>query len=382
MEQLFQSSTLLVFFFASIAIFNYTDFKIEQRLSIIYISVYALVATGIIGLKLAYLFLFLTLFAYLEIFTQDAMKLKLLVNPIYKVIDCTYLSIAQYYLMYILLSLFCFYYKLEFWIGEWAYILKIFSIIPLFIGITKALRQKYVIKTFQEMYRVFSLYPIHKVQFNQKLHEACCILVDIEDRNFYARKSYSFLSIRFLFSALKHKKRPHKHNPAVSAIRNITTLSRGYSTIPMQLIRSLGIKYGYNCVFRRKIYEILYSRMFFSGVKRLMHDEHVSNRKYFNEYLLYIYFHSVTSFLGDAVFSKFLNAFDMRGPKKNVKDIYDCSNEGIFIACMGLSKRANKINKDNIDYYLKPIQVSLDRNEILNMVSIMMDKPYENNYLK
>ena len=87
--------------------------------------------------------------------------------------------------------------------------------------------------------------------------------------------------------------------------------------------------------------------------------------------------------MGDAKFSKFLNAFDMQYDRKNKKDIYDCSNEGIFIACMGLSKRADRINKNNIDYYLSNVDnVNLDAELICEMVSTMMSKPYDGNYLK
>ena len=75
----------------------------------------------------------------------------------------------------------------------------------------------------------------------------------------------------------------------------------------------------------------------------------MAQKQYFKKYLLYIYFHKVNTFLGDAAFNKFLNAFDMKYNKKNNKGIYDCSNEGIFIACMGLSKRAAYITKENID---------------------------------
>lgn len=98
---------------------------------------------------------------------------------------------------------------------------------------------------------------------------------------------------------------------------------------------------------------------------------------------MYLYFHKVSTFLGDATFSKFLNAFDMKYNKRNEKDIYDCTNEGIFIACMGLSKRAEHISKDNIDYYLEGIgNVELDSALICDMVEKMMDRPYEGNYLK
>lgn len=224
------------------------------------------------------------------------------------------------------------------------------------------------------------------MDFNEKLREASCILTSIEDRSYFDRKAYSIASPVYLFAILKRK----LHNrtfiegcrEGANFLSNILTFKRGYSTIPMQLIRSLGIQDGYSCRIRRKIYEIFYSRMFFDGLKRLLEEKIVSKREHFKEYLVYIYFHVAKTYLGDASFSKFLNAFDMQYQEKNKKDIYDCSNEGIFIACMGLNKRASKISDVNIDYYLDSIPVSLDRTKILGMVEVMMQKPYDGNYLK
>ena len=73
----------------------------------------------------------------------------------------------------------------------------------------------------------------------------------------------------------------------------------------------------------------------------------------------------------------------MQYKNKNRKDIYECSNEGIFIACMGLSKRALRINENTIDYYMNFIDysVTLDSDKILKMVNVMMDKPFNGNYL-
>ena len=235
------------------------------------------------------------------------------------------------------------------------------------------------------MYYIFTEFPIHQVEFNDKLATACDILVSIEDRGYFERDAYSILSPSYLFSIVRRKLRnrtfTERWRQGTTFIGNILTFKRGYSTIPMQLVRTLGIKYGYNCRIRRKIYEILYSRMFFGGMKRLLNEEHVAKREHFKEYLLYIYFHVVKTYLGDAIFSKFLNAFDMQYQKKNNIDIYDCSNEGIFIACMGLNKRASKICDENIDYYLQSIPAYLDRQKVLDMVNTMMDKPYNGNYL-
>ena len=54
------------FFFAMIAIYNYSDLKEYQRMAIIYISVSALVVLNIIGVKLELLLLVLSLFCFLK----------------------------------------------------------------------------------------------------------------------------------------------------------------------------------------------------------------------------------------------------------------------------------------------------------------------------
>lgn len=391
MEALFDGNIVFVFFFAMVAIYNYSDLKEYQRIAIIYITVYSLVVTGIVGIKLAIILLFLTMFCFLEILTKDETKFKIVVNPIYKILDCLYLSFFQYAIFYVIIAIVLCHnsFKNIFYGSEQFYL--ILSILVIIIAIARTLQQKFVINSFNEMYKVFAEFPINKVNFDQKLQDACDILVSIEDRTYYERKGYTFLSINALRCVLKRKiennkiseKMKYTYIAGKKFVRNAFSEDRGYSTLPMQLIRSLGIKRGYNYKYRRKIFEFLYSRIFFDGIKRMFEEDKVANREYIMQYFLYIYFHKVNTFLGDATFSKFLNAFDMQYNARNKKDIYDCSNEGIFIACMGLSKRANKLDKDNIEYYLSFIDnVYLDGDVICEMVSSMMNKPYNGNYLK
>lgn len=391
MEELFNGNIIFVFFFAMIAIYNYSDLKEYQRIAIIYITVYSLVVTNIIGITLAIILLFLTMFFFLEILTKDEMKFKIIVNPLYKMLDCLYLAFFQYSILEVLIAVLLCHknFKSLFYRSEKVYMLL--SVIVIIIAVTHTLQQKYVVNSFNEMYRIFADFPINKVKFNHKLEEVCQILVSIEDRTYYERKGYTFLSIDAIICILKRKVSNYKvsekikytYNAGKNFVKNVLSVDRGYSTIPMQLIRSLGVKRGYNYKYRRKIFEFLYSKMFFEGVKRMLNEDQVAQRENIKDYFLYIYFHKVNTFLGDAKFSKFLNAFDMQYDRKNKKDIYDCSNEGIFIACMGLSKRADRINKNNIDYYLSNVDnVNLDAELICEMVSTMMSKPYDGNYLK
>lgn len=391
MEALFNGNIIFIFFFAMIAIYNYSDLRENQRITIIYITVYSLALTGILDILLSIVLLFVSMFCFLEILTKDETKFIILVNPFYKILDCLYLSFAQYAFFEVLVAIILCHdvYKNLFHGSELIY--KVLSGIVITIAITYTLRQKFVINSFGEMYKVFKDFPIYKVDFNQKLKEASNILVSIEDRTYYERKGYTFLSINAIKCILKRKTQYAKFGNKIkyvcsvgkTFVKNALKEDRGYSTIPMQLIRALGVKSGYNCTYRRKVFEFLYSKMFFDGIKRLFKEEQVAKREKIKEYYLYIYFHAVNTFLGDATFSKFLNAFDMQYKKKNKKDIYECSNEGIFIACMGLSKRADKINKNNIDYYLSIIDgVELDKAAICDMVSRMMSKPYDGNYLR
>lgn len=391
MEALFSGNIIFIFFFAMIAIYNYTDLKEYQRIAIIYITVYSLVVTNVVSTKLALGLLLLALFCFFEILTSDETKFKILVNPFYKILDCTYISCFQYSFFEIVIAIMLYQADFQCVVGEYAVFIKILSALIFVMAITSTLQQKFVVCTFKEMYKIFVDYPINKVIFNDKLQQACDILVAIEDRTYFDRKGYTFLSINAIKHILKtglkkrkgYKKIVYIFSAGKQFAKNTFNEHRGYSTIPMQLIRSLGIRRGYNYKYRRKIFEILYSRMFFCGIERMFKEDQVANREHVKHYYLYIYFHKVNTFLGDATFSKFLNAFDMQYGKKNKKDIYDFSNEGIFIACMGLSKRASIINECNVEYYTNLVSgVDLDHKVICDMVSEMMEKPYDGNYLK
>lgn len=329
METLFNKNIIFIFFFAMIAIYNYSDLKEYQRMAIIYISVYALAVLNIVGIKMALLLLIVSLFCFFEIFTSDEMKFKILVNPIYKAVDFIYISIFQYSFGGICLALLLLKIKLPETFDKQNIIFRTLSFLFIVWTLTAMLQQKYVIHTFGEMYRVFTYFPINKIEFNDKLYEACNILVSIEDKRYFEREAYSFFSVKYIISLIKGKIASQRGGKKViyvlvngnRFIKNIFDESRGYSTIPMQLVRSLGIKRGYNYKYRRKIFEILYSRMFFKGIERMFNEDKVTQRQYFKEYLLYIYFHKVNTFLGDATFSKFLNAFDMKYNRK-MKRIY------------------------------------------------------------
>ena len=175
-----------------IAIYNYSDLKEYQRMAIIYISVYALTILNIIGVKLAVVLLVISLFCFFEIFTSDEMKFKILINPIYKVVDFEYISFSQYAFGGMCCALLMLRIKLPEPLEQQNVVFKILSFLFMVWTLTTTLQQKYVIHTFGEMYKIFTWFPINKIDFNEKLDEACSILVSIEDRIYFERNAYSF----------------------------------------------------------------------------------------------------------------------------------------------------------------------------------------------
>ena len=157
METLFNENIIFVFFFAMIAIYNYSDLKEYQRMAIIYITVYALMVLDIIGIKLAFFLLIVSLFSFFEIFTSDEMKFKILVNPIYKIVDFMYISFFQYAFGGMCLALLMLRIKLPEPLSEQEVIFKILSFLFMVWTLTITLQQKYVIHTFGEMYKIFHM---------------------------------------------------------------------------------------------------------------------------------------------------------------------------------------------------------------------------------
>lgn len=103
----------------------------------------------------------------------------------------------------------------------------------------------------------------------------------------------------------------------------------------MQIIRTLGIKSGYeNHIFCRKIYEIIYSKIFFTSLRRYMNKLYLdtSGCCTFKEYLLIIYIKIAPIKLNNTKYSNMLKAW-------NSNDIRQISDEQFFISILGLSYR-------------------------------------------
>lgn len=127
---------------------------------------------------------------------------------------------------------------------------------------------------------------------------------------------------------------------------------RGYSTIEMQLIRILSYKKGLKLgkprnleelylVLTRKIYEVVYSTIFFTSYKKYLN---ISEKKdYYKYYLIYIYLHTVQTNLNGRVFAPLDKIFGK-------VDIMKWPIEAILIIALGLNSR--RITIDRINVYM------------------------------
>lgn len=127
-------------------------------------------------------------------------------------------------------------------------------------------------------------------------------------------------------------------------------IKRGYSTIEMQLMRQLAIETGYQKVYRRKIYEFLYTHMFFRSLdqkrKYNNYQEHIQTYK---KRIAYVYFKKVPTYLNTGkAYKRCDDIYDFYRSIRTEKEfnqeeitpekiVYSLTLEETFIFILGLS---------------------------------------------
>lgn len=227
-------------------------------------------------------------------------------------------------------------------------------------------------------------------QFRERLE----LVTDIEDRFFFQRKSYTFFSAGYVklylqdgekgghFSgtaAFERFKMEWKCNRGIRAKMRLVgkclkkifrylgnwiarkkkkagkfrkaVFRRGHSTIEMQLFRTLsykrGIKVGKPHGIRetcnalvRKGYEIFFTHIFFSGLKKYLQESGIANMKRYREYIVYLYVHTVIAWYNGKRYMPMSNLF--KGEKVSKWNL-----EKLFIEALGLSQKS-KIEMERV----------------------------------
>ena len=117
MEVLFDNNMIVVFIFFLINILGYSEIKfIEQRICIAYTIIFIMRALNIIGIALAIMLNLLTIMVYVEILTEDKMKLKLLTQIKYILLDYLYQAVFTFHIFEVTFSLF--FYELSYFLDQ------------------------------------------------------------------------------------------------------------------------------------------------------------------------------------------------------------------------------------------------------------------------
>ncbi|EAE1302685.1 hypothetical protein EP43_09115 [Listeria monocytogenes] len=350
MENLFNNNLFFVYLFACIAIVNYTSFKENQKILLMYLMTFGLSFLNILNFGMSIVFLLLSTFIYLEFLSNDNEKQIIIVKMGYKLLDYFFIIFFQYHIGWIIFSLMSIFLRnalsnnidfnwlLEIDIEKISYILSFIAILIFVQGVSRVTAQKFKVKSVDEVItKYFSPNPIYRRPHNDFSPCFFEMISDMEDKTYFKREqTYSFLSFEFISIKNKQlsgntkslKKYAKKAYKFIKRSKNI----RGYSTLEMQLIRILFIEAGYNKKIVRKIFELIYTKIFLQSLKNFYETNVYEYRSEYKKYLLFIYFNNTNTKIAGKSFQSMREVF----PEKEIKG---WSNEELFVVCAGLPYR-------------------------------------------
>ncbi|HSX36254.1 MAG TPA: hypothetical protein VLH84_04965 [Patescibacteria group bacterium] len=177
---------------------------------------------------------------------------------------------------------------------------------------------------------------IYQMHITPHVRQLFAILAAIEDHSYFTRRpSQHTIAGRSILRKVFGYLRTHTLRENLRATRRL--FSRGYGTIEMQLLRSIGVELGYNSTLRRKIFEFCYSGMIFNGYRNyLARGNGGYSRQQYREFIIYQYLENVGVKLNDDVYvasdqATILQVFG----KQNLQQI---TKEEFYVWCLGLPR--------------------------------------------
>lgn len=373
MEGLFSDNQIAIYIIACIAVISYTNFKENQRMVLIYLFTYATALFDVFHILASVGLLLVISFVYLEYLSEDEKKLALITNVAYKVADYLFLMISQYHFLWVISAFVILHVSHYQCMEDYQDILRVISIIPLFVGAHLSISQPFKIKSITDMCRVFDECPPYRFEYREEMQKKFDLLCEMEDKTFLQRNnSYSSFSFEYAICILKTRILPQFRSTSKRASNNPggqmrrknakRLLKRGFSTPEMQLIRTIGVVRGYDDhKYQRKIFEIIYSKLVFSSLKRCHEANSCSKLPHFRHYILFVYLQTVMTKIKDIRCVPLSSAFE------NTKDISNWSMNGLFVACLGLCFR--EVTESNLSLYnnvIEKFDLNVDRIKKLN----------------
>lgn len=362
MEELFIGNTVILLFWVFISLIVDINEK-YKKIVLMYLVTYIANILNIVPTLQSYTILLIALFLEIE-FLNDTFK-KQIINSIFdEIIDFLYTMISQYALFSFSLSLLLSsdLVKNEVF-KEVSIIAPVLSLTMLYFSCKNASSEEFKTATFSEIKcKMDSIENYRGFQREEKYIRGPYCVLGIEDNSFYLRgERYTFLNSYYLqkYYLWKFMNMIKRFCRASQKKNSVKKFVRGYSTIEMQLLRTLAIQNGYNCIFRRKVYEIIYSRLFWKNL-RLYYKKCNCDTDQFKDYILYLYLRT----------AQCLN----RGQEKQLekvirtrKEVETYSNEELFVLTLCFS---GKIKRDNVLEIYEDIieEYELDLKELKRLI--------------
>ena len=420
MEQFFSNNPYALYFigllFLIISNKNNNNEEIDKNIILVYIIFSLVNVFNIIEFKYNLTVILLICFIELQIINLNSGTL--LVKSLYKIEDFAFMMVNKYKIIYFVLCnlLLVLYRALNFSnIISDILIESIFFILLIHI-ISKIYRNEFRVNSFKQIEDIFEK-KAKKFDYKNALNQNSEInfklnmLIDIEDKTYMFRKrSHSSISLEALMCKINRQEEYDKivskieGKPLLFFLSNIKItikyakkiitkilkaifykngikrfIKRGYSTIEMQWIRNVAISIGYEKVYRRKIFEIMYSNIFFKSLEEkrryYTYPEYFykNSRLIFKMLIVYVYLNTVLTFLyinnnrikidNILKFYKIVNEGEIKG--ENI--IERITKEELFIFIMGLSGK--KIDENLYELYSKYIEkYNIDTKKVDNIL--------------
>ena len=420
MEQFFSNNPYALYFigllFLIISNKNNNNEEIDKNIILVYI-IFALVNVfNIIEFKYNLIVMLLICFIELQIINLNSGTL--VVKSLYKIEDFAFMMVNKYKIIYFLLCnlLLELYRALNFSNIIASILIEGIFFILLTHIISKIYRNEFRVNSFKQIEDIFEK-KAKKFDYKNALNQNSEInfklnmLIDIEDKTYMFRKrSHSSISLEALMCKINRQEEYDKivskieGKPLLFFLSNIKItikyakkiitkilkaifykngikrfIKRGYSTIEMQWIRNVAISIGYEKVYRRKIFEIMYSNIFFKSLEEkrryYTYPEYFykNSRLIFKMLIVYVYLNTVPTFLyinnnrikidNILKFYKIVNEGEIKG--ENI--IERITKEELFIFIMGLSGK--KIDENLYELYSKYIEkYNIDTKKVDNIL--------------
>lgn len=412
----FINNIFYVYFFSCIVILNYGSFSKMQKIALIYTTTFAMKLCTDTKTSVSLIVLVLFMFVLEEYLTQDKVKLQLITKIWDKILDFLYEFIFQDAggWMCITLALSC--NKCYEWLNKTFHTNKVYYIVVFiffFISVHRLCTCKFVMKSFTDIKSYFDEYVERDLHLSDpEVRERLELLTELEDRSYFIRKnSYNWISLDFFrYKKGQRKQRRQKKNGFHTLgkrwkkcwlilcrkgirycfgkmfdrmrekcwncqryLSGIKRRIRGCSTLEMQFMRVKGLELGYNCTVRRKFFEFIYSYLFFSGLKRYYQHTVTSKEKYFKEFILFVYIHTIPVQVNRVYFSCIAEIFVDRKAIRDARTQFrefpkECLYVGYLaltgaeVSCRRMSLYPETVIRHGLDIQLCVLYAELIRN--------------------